>query len=80
MVGSWHMLNWYCLTSNIESIINHLSSSLIDELSIEVRRSHLLKDAIKENKKKKFDPMKCLSVCHLFNFTIALCSYLANVF
>ena len=63
------MLKWYYLTSTIESIINHLSSSLSGELSIEVRQSHLLKDAMKESKKKKFDPMKCLSVCYAyFNF------------
>ena len=64
--NGWHMLNWYCLIGSIESIVNHLCSSLSGDLSIDIRRSHLLKDAMKESKKKKFDPMKNLSVCYLF--------------
>ncbi|XP_065900336.1 G2/M phase-specific E3 ubiquitin-protein ligase-like isoform X1 [Dysidea avara] len=48
--------------NNIQSIIQHLQSSLNDELSIDIRRSNLLKDALKEAKKKKFDPMKSLMV------------------
>ena len=61
--NGWYILKWCCVISSIESIINHLCSSLSGELSLDIRRSHVLKDAMKESKKKKFDPLKSLSVC-----------------
>ena len=53
-----------CLQSKCTFLVN--STSLIDELNIEVRLSNLLMDSMKESKKKKFDLMKCLSVCYIF--------------
>ena len=50
--NDWHMLKYCYIISSIESIINHLCSSLSGELSLDIRRSHVLKDAIKESKKK----------------------------
>ena len=60
------MLKCCYVISSIESIINHLCSSLSGELSVDIQRSHVLKDAMKESKKKKFDLLKNLSVCYPF--------------
>jgi len=60
----WWLIFIVLLLTSIQSIIQHLQSSLNGELSIDIRRDNLLKDALKEAKKKKFDPMKSLMVIY----------------
>ena len=50
--------------SNLNSLVNQLLLPLEGSFAIEVRRSHLLNDALKEAK-KKFSPMKTMRVCNL---------------
>ena len=46
----------------METIINTLKGELNGEFTIDIRRSDVLKDALKEARKKKFDPHKMLKV------------------
>jgi len=48
----------------LNSLVNQLLLPLEGSFAIEVRRSHLLTDALKEAKKKKFNPMKTMRVCN----------------
>ena len=43
-----------------------------DPLIIDVRRSHVLKDSLKEAKRAKFDCMRVLKVCHIWNTNASL--------
>ena len=43
--------------------MNILASGLDDDFTIDVRRSNLLQDALKEARKKKFDVTKRMKVC-----------------
>lgn len=49
--------------SDLNSLLNYLQLPLHDSFTIEIRRSHLLRDALKEARKKKFDVMKNIRVC-----------------
>lgn len=46
----------------LEEGIRLLSPKTDDFFSIEVRRSHIIVDALKEAKKGKFDPVKLMKV------------------
>ena len=50
------------LHSSVEAIVNTLASGLDDDFTIDVRRSNLLQDALKEARKKKFDVTKMMKV------------------
>lgn len=56
------MLFIYLCFSDLNSLLNQLQLSLAGSFTNEIRRSHLLCDALKEARKKKFDPMKNLRV------------------
>ncbi|XP_065906067.1 G2/M phase-specific E3 ubiquitin-protein ligase-like [Dysidea avara] len=49
-------------TNSTEAIVNTLLGELNDEFTINVRRSNLLQDALKEARKKKFDVNKRMKV------------------
>ena len=51
---------------SLADIVNRLTISLKrneDHVLIDVRHSHVIKDAMKESKKAKFDATKLLKVC-----------------
>jgi len=51
--------------SGAEAIVNTLSAQLDGDFTIDVRRSNLLQDALKEARKRKFDPNKQMKVIFL---------------
>jgi len=64
--------------SDLKSLLNQLQLSLAGSFNIEICRSHVLCDALKEAKKKKIDPMKNLRVCAFKCMNIQGCSTYVN--
>ena len=62
--SKYHHTLFLCSTEPLQVAVKTLSQKISSStFSVEVRRQFIIKDALKEAGKKKFDPFKTIKVC-----------------